>query len=391
MTSLRAFYLGLSFLVGCGSSAAPSTPSPGDTGAAGSAGAGAASSQGGASGQGGSSGTSGQTLSYKSTPWTPLQTPVLEGQFVPDFPFSGDASVLRRDGKFWNYHTCYAIDRQGTDTCLAISEDGGTWALVDTGDPMSLGRVLRSELDAWDAAHETPFAIQWKGETWLYAVGYSPPSAGFLGASSVQLAVARSKDGVKFSQTEGPLFPLEGLDSHGLTSPSLVEYQGELVMLYSGWCLDPAVCPRVKEGKLVSLLGATSSDGLTWKKRPEPVALDTGLPWAPDGFAETHLVFDPQSGKFLLYFQGLAPKAHLVGLGWAEHPFGPWTWLPDPILAPEMLGPWANGGVVAPHALIEENKAYLWFSGEEKDPSTGKTRTFRIGLATAEGPLLLPN
>ncbi|MCU0654882.1 MAG: hypothetical protein MUF64_06210 [Polyangiaceae bacterium] len=347
------------------------------------------SGQSGAGQPGAGNGGAGQGGGYKGAAWKPASGPVLEGQFAPQAPFSGDASVVKSGATFFIYHTCYAVDRQGTDTCLATSQDGATWTLVDTGDAQSQGRVLRSEIGAWDEAHETPFAIQWKGETWLYAIGYSPASTGFFGAKKVQLAVARSKDGVHFEPTQGPLFELSTLDSHGLTSPTIVEHEGKLVMLYTGWCLDAASCPRVKDGKLVALLGATSSDGVAWQKRAEPVVLDVPMPWASQGIAETHLLREPTTGKFLLFFQGLSSGAHVLGMGWADDPFGPWTWLPDPILKPDDVGGWASGGLVAPHVFVESGKSYLWFSGEETDPTTGKIKTFRIGLATADGPLLI--
>jgi hypothetical protein len=332
--------------------------------------------------------------SYRSAAWNALSTPVMEGQFAPVFAFCGDAAVIKVGDEFRNYHTCYATDRSGTDTCLAVSKDGEHWKLVDTGDANSLGRVLRSDTAAWDAAHETPFAFPWMGQTFLYSAAYSPPSAGFLGASSVRLALARSADGIAFGPTEGPLFEptLGGLDDHGLTSPSVLEFEQTLYLLYTGFCLDAGRCPRTEDGKFVAQLGATSTDGVTWTKHSSPVLLDLQVPWANQGAAESQLVRDPDSGKFLLFFQGLASgEPHVVGLAWADQPFGPYTVLPDPILTPEDVGSWANGGIVAPHVLFDGDQVFMWFSGEEVDQATKATKTFRIGLAKAQRPLLVSN
>jgi hypothetical protein len=331
-------------------------------------------------------------------PFRARTQPVLEGQFavpalpfLPSFPFSGDACVLRAADGLRMYHTCYATDRSGTDTCLATSSDGEQWTLVDTGDPDSLGRVLRSPVDAWDAAHETPYALVRDGQTYLYAVGYAPPSAGFLGASSVRLGLARSPDGVRFGPVEGPLFEPEpgALDDHGLTSPSVLPYEDGLALVYTGFCLDAGRCPRAVEGKYTAQLGARSSDGVTWQREAEPVLVETDLPWAPDGVAETHVVRDPDSGLYLMFFQALRNDApHVLGLGWAESPFGPYHLHPSPILVPEDVGAFASNGIVAPHALFEPDEVLLYFSGEERDPSTGATKTFRVGLARAPRPLL---
>lgn len=323
--------------------------------------------------------------------------PVLEGQFaipflpfVPAAPFSGDACVIAVPEGYRMYHTCYATDRSGTDTCLAISADGVHWTLPDTGDPQSLGRVLRSDVGAWDAAHETPFAIRRGTEIWLYAVGYRPPSAGFLGADSIRLARATSSDGLSFGATEGPLFePLpDSLDDHGLTSPSLVEHEGELWLIYTGWCIDAARCPRAAQERYTAQLGARSHDGVNWVRHERPVLLDTDLTWAADGVAETHVVHDPDSGLFLLFFQALSANApHAVGVGWARHPFGPYTLHPSPVLTAEDLPAWGNGGVVAPHALFVSGELWLYFSGEQRD-AAGKTQTFRVGMARAPRPFL---
>jgi hypothetical protein len=59
------------------------------------------------------------------------------------------------------------------------------------------------------------------------------------------------------------------------------------------------------------------------------------------------------------------------------------------VLVPTDVGSWANGGIVAPHALFDEQEVLLWFSGEERDQATGETKTFRVGLARAARPLLV--
>jgi hypothetical protein len=328
-----------------------------------------------------------------------LASPVLEGQFaepafpgLPAFPFAGDASVLKVAGTYWMYHTCYATDRSGTDTCLARSPDGVRWTLVDTGDKDSLGRVLRSPTDAWDAAHETPYALLRGNETWLFAASYAPPSAGFLGASSVRLALARAPDGVRFGPTQGPLFEPTpgGLDDHGLTSPTVLDEDGLLTVIYTGFCIDVARCPRAAQGRYTAQLAATSTDGVRWSKLATPVLLDADVPWAPDGIAETHVVRDPDSGKYLMFFQALnGNQAHVVGLAWSDLPVGPYHVHPEPLLVPTDVGSWANGGIVAPHALFDEQEVLLWFSGEERDQATGETKTFRVGLARAARPLLV--
>lgn len=54
----------------------------------------------------------------------------------------------------------------------------------------------------------------------------------------------------------------------------------------------------------------------------------------------------------------------MVGLAWSDLPFGPYHVHPEPVLVPSDVGTWANGGIVAPHALFDEREVLLWFSGD---------------------------
>ena len=322
-------------------------------------------------------------------PWSARPEPVFEGQF-PQVPECGDPSLLHDDGGYRMYYTCNS--GVGAETCLALSPDGFSWTDAPTKDPFIHGRVLSGQTGAWDAAHETPFALAVDGGTWLYFIGYRDRALGLFGPDPTDIGVARSTDGLNFDPPGGPILQDTdgGADEHGMSSPSIVEYGGQWVMPYTGWCFDPAHCPRAALSEDVSLLAATSLDGLNWTKASTPVELDVPLSWAPGGIAETMVTQGPD-GNFYLFFTAIdVPHPTQLGLAVSASPFGPWSFAPEPILQAGPAGSWSECGPVAPHVLFEEGVARMWFAGQQSATDAGcggSDLFFRIGYAEASLPL----
>lgn len=159
------------------------------------------------------------------------------------------------------------------------------------------------------------------------------------------MALARSKDGKKFVMDSKPILePTPNtLDDHGFTSPSIVRWKNQWVLIYSGWCIDTERCPRAKKNRFTTLLSATSSDGVSWRRQYTELLPDTQLPaWAPDGIAETH-VFEARSGEWVLLFTALTDKKPMsVGLATSNSPLGPWSIYPNPILTVNQMSKWAD-------------------------------------------------
>jgi hypothetical protein len=285
------------------------------------------------------------------------------------------------------YYGCYGFAENGTETCLATSKDGMTWtdAPVGSAETFNLGQVLFGAPGAWDAAHETPYAVQRGANTYLYYTGYDNTADGFFGTDSASIGLATASDGVTFSAGNKVLEPTPGgLDDHGLTSPTVFPWKGGWGMTYTGWCLESAtVCPRLDDGLYVAQMGAVSRDGITWTKLGTNLVPDDTLPeYGQGGIAESH-VFQVPDGRWAMLHMGLTPdEHHAVGIALGPTPFGPWRFRADPLITSSDLSTgWPNGeaSAVAPHARIERDRIKIWFAGEAAG--------FRIGYAEGDWPL----
>ena len=178
---------------------------------------------------------------------------------------------------------------------------------------------------AWDKFLESAFLLPWKGGDLLYASGYrygGDPAQGFPAA----LEVFRSTDGGPFERVsdEPILAPTPGWhDADAVYSPSIVvdEANDRLVMVYAGHCYTG--CDH-RPG--VTLLTATSTDGISWEKQPEPAlaAMPDDLPWTRDGVAEPGLVRLPDE-TWRLLFTTLIDDERAIGMASGPSPLGPWT------------------------------------------------------------------
>lgn len=292
--------------------------------------------------------------------WESLAYPVWEGMY-PEYGTAGDPSVLVTEGGYQMVYTDYDVDFGGADVWSATSVDGVDW---DQGP-----RALTGRTGEWDAAHETAYLLD---DQTLYALGYPDPASGFVSGSDV--GRWRRSGGTWTLSPGEPVLAraTAGLDIDGITSPTVVAHpSGGWFMAYTGWCW---ACVPV-----VSLLGAESADGITWSRLPSPLVVDPGLSWSPGGIAETHLV--EHDGTWWLFFSSIDDgRPHQIGLAEAAAPEGPWSFHPEPIISGESLGDWGEGGVVAPHLVVEGGRARIWFAGQDA------TGNFRIGLASLEAP-----
>lgn len=162
-------------------------------------------------------------------------------------------------------------------------------------------------------------------------------------------------------------------DDYMTASPSVVRDHGVLHMVYTGHCQKPAgytpllppsrTCP---EDSGIFLLGATSTDGIHWRKEPKPVLRP--LPsarWMRDGVSEAELVRGPDDW-FYLFFTGLGfPESRAIGVARSRSPFGPWDVNPHPIVRGEFLPPFGNHKALAPSVSIEprRGRVLMWFNG----------------------------
>jgi hypothetical protein len=181
-------------------------------------------------------------------------------------------------------------------------------------------------------------------------------------------------------------------DDYMLASPTIAVVNGTLYMVYAGHCNKPAgytpLLPRWETcpgNSGVFLLGATSTDGRHWHKRPTPVlAPMPRLAWTRNGVAEAELVAAPD-GWFYLFFTGLGPQnGRAIGVARSRAPFGPWEVDPKPLLSGRPSPLASTHEVLAPAVRIEPSRgrALLWFNGTNR-----AELGWDIYVATAPWPL----
>jgi Ca2+-binding RTX toxin-like protein len=257
----------------------------------------------------------------------------------------------------------------------AISVDGVTWTQI--GGNGRAGIVVEREGGA--RANVEGACIFKVGATYVllysgYADGNQP-----LGQFPAQLHAATSTDGVTFIDVspDPVLAPSAGwYDNDAVYSPTVVAHDGGYVMIYVGHNYNDGTLTGGGFG--VSLLGATSPDGLTWTKRSLPVLeANPALAWMADGAAEPALIVGPD-GNFYLFFTGLAKGERSIGLAVASDPFGPWTIAPEPIVTAAQAGLAEGGAVLAPHAEWIDGVLRLWFT------KMGADGSFEIGYAESD-------
>ena len=291
----------------------------------------------------------------------------------PSADFTGrwtasDPTILVDGDTLRMFYTDGSFDGTTTRPIIAeaISADGVTWTQI--GGNGSPGIVVQGAGGV--RANVEGANIFKAGGTYVllysaYADGMAP-----LGQFPAQLYAATSTDGVNFvdASPNPVLAPTPGWhDNDAVFSPTVIAHNGGYVMIYAGHSFTDVSLTGGTSG--VSLLGATSADGLNWTKLSTPVLQgDPALSWMADGVAEPSLVVGPD-GKFYLFFTGLVGAERVIGLAVATDPFGPWTIAPEPILTAAQLGLAPGAAVLAPHAELVNGVLRLWFTKVAPDGS----------------------
>ncbi len=302
--------------------------------------------------------------------------------FRPAADFGGqavasDPTILVDGNLLRMFYTEASSDGATTRAVIAesISVDGVTWTQI--GGNGRTGVVVEH---AGGARANVEGACIFKvGATYVllysgFADGNQP-----LAQFPAQLYAATSTDGVKFvdASPNPVLAPSAGwYDNDAVFCPTVIAHDGGYIMIYAGHNYNDGTLTGGSFG--VSLLGATSADGLTWTKRSLPVLeASSALAWIADGTAEPALVRGPD-GNFYLFFTGLAGGERSIGLAVAADPFGPWTIAPQPIVTAAQVGLTQGGAVLAPHAELIDGVLRLWFT------KMGADGSFAIGYAESD-------
>ncbi len=208
-----------------------------------------------------------------------------------------------------------------------------------------------SQVNGADQYRETPFYRRAKdGTHQLYYVGYEEEGTY---VSEIYLATSDTLQG-PYTMPAAPLIKSgdqAGKPVYLMTSPSVMEHEGELLMMYLAWNANPS---EVTE---VWVMGAVSQDdGVTWGEIREvetPIGMEGQLTRGPDGM-------------YYAVRQGESGGKQTVELARASHPFGPYEALPKPVLTQESA-PWEVHELNAPQLVFDAQTrtAYLYYVGAD--------------------------
>lgn len=283
--------------------------------------------------------------------FTRRATPVWEGVFT-----AGDPSIIRDGDTLRIYYSSFVLDPEEKLAIAGIkSVDGIHWTPAhEVKGTESI--ALDVTAGTWDDHLETVSVIKKDGQLWMYYCGYPDEAdvAGKIVAES-QIGLAKSDNTVIFTRASAdPVLPLgaaNSKDANALFSPTVIREGNTYYMLYVGYCIENC------SPAFLGILGATSTDGETWTKLPDPIisGVDFDLSWA-SVIKEPEIVKAPDN-VFYLFISGDTG----IGVARSTNILGPYEVYPEPIL--EKKYDWESNSVIAPTVIIEDNKVRMWYMG----------------------------
>ncbi|HBR97656.1 MAG TPA: hypothetical protein DD979_09810 [Gammaproteobacteria bacterium] len=228
--------------------------------------------------------------------------------------------------------------------------DYATIKLATANDPTqwSVGPVLLSGTNAGglDLNKETAFyRLATSGKHQIYYIGYED---GAVYHSQIFMAEADTLEG-PYRLPTAPIVPTsvqDGFEVKTITSPSIVEHDGQLYMAYCAWDGFP-------DPTAVQVHGAISNDdGQTWNRIGEvnaPVCMEGAFSKGPDG-----------------KFYAVAQAEGGLTLGRSDVPFpdAGYEMLAQPVMTPAGA-PWEVDELNTPQIFFEGSTAYLYYSGAD--------------------------
>jgi len=309
---------------------------------------------------------------------------------------TADPSVIYENNRFRMWFTT-GDSKKRTGIAYAESTDGKRWTMWKKGDRSAdslADLVVASTPNGWDAPGIENAAVLRvpSGGYRMYYTGNRPPE----GSNAYSIGLATSDDGITWRKHGPPV-----LEAAGYWEMPKCSNPKNPQTCRDGGPLEPSVLYDAKEGLykmwyaavgeknyLSFRIGyATSKDGISWTRQPEPV-LDGGGPgtWDETWVSHTEVIRDPKAGYHLFYFStplsevcegcemqpGMIGHAYSVdGIQWIRNP-------KNPILSPRK-GKWDAWTVGGPSVILHQGKFWLWYHGFESKRGLKSA----IGLATA--------
>lgn len=305
------------------------------------------------------------------TPPLPLFTPV---QPEPVFargqkPWFADAvepgAVIFHDGQFHLFFN--GLDGWPTKVAIgyATSPDGITWTLA------SPNPILDSAQQTFDGYTFFASSVLVENDTWtlyLYTLAEgrdgapgqiyratSPDPAGKWTLDPTPLLAPSSSSPPAGGTEGGPAW-----DAVRVTDPSVIRTPDSYLMYYTGADTD-----RLQATRMIGL--ATSPDGITWTKRPDPVlSLGEKGAWDAPRVFQPHVVQTPD-GFWMLYKANIKiGEAEALGLAYSQDGVAWEKYAGNPIMVDKTYGlDWLRKGFA--NLLYHEGKFYLYLEVLERE------------------------
>lgn len=222
----------------------------------------------------------------------------------------------------------------------------GTWTPV---------AACAGTLGAWDESRETPTLVVRGGTYFLYYSGYR------MGVSyPADTGLLTSTNGVTFTPvSNAPILArtVGGYDQDAAYSPEVVVHNGTFIMTYVGYCF-PAGAGNPCAGKGgVHILAATSADGITFNKVPEPLLRTDDGDWWRNGVFKEHSFFKGADDRWYILFTSDLPFVNnapndVLGLAVSDGPLGPYEVVPGPLLFGNHGWAQEASGIIAPDVVV---------------------------------------
>ncbi|MCK8482950.1 hypothetical protein MUY21_02775 [Aliiroseovarius sp. S2029] len=227
---------------------------------------------------------------------------------------------------------------------LASQSTSGEWERQGTLLGASTGAAMPQ-------SKETPFyRLGPDGEHQIYFIGYANEETY---ESAIYLAVAGAFDG-PYTVLPDPVVPLgrmAGRNVRVITSPSVIDHDGKLLMAFLGW-------DDFQNVTRVWVLGAQSDDnGRSWtgfREIDAPIGMEGQITQMPDG------------GYIAARTGEISSTQEAIFAGCARHPFGPYETLEQPLLT-QSGPPWETDEIIAPQVFFNTSTGtvHLYYTGAD--------------------------
>jgi predicted GH43/DUF377 family glycosyl hydrolase len=263
-------------------------------------------------------------------------------------------SVIRFHDEYRNLYS--GFDGKNWSTGVATSNDGIAWR--------KMGRVIAGEGSAGQGSNGS--ALAENGEIWYWYVAGDPPG----------IALARSKDGVKFETTPNlvlPVGPRGSFDERGAADPYVIRRGESFYMFYLGQ----------DRARRQTLGIARSRDGVEWEKSRANPVLELGAPGSFDENGLGEPAVWTSGGFYWMLYTGRDRGEHRR-LGLARSADGV-HWQREPSFTP-VAGeqPWDDKVICDPTVLLDGEVLRVWFGGGDVAHPVANIHG-QIGMAMLRG------